>query len=683
MTLGASVIQPIVRRIIALAPSALGVGDAAVDGVREPAGPRIVQAVVSGSAVLIHAAFYAGTGRTGFLWVTIFSALHLLVGIPLSIRMAQVSTNLAAWGSFASILVASILTGDPITLLAWFPLLIITNLLYLETIGGIRNAVAMTLVAGTFYVVMVNTSDQLFDGALARSYLAASLFMWVMAWTAYSLAIGSAVNRRTSDVHAALHERDEAEARARSEAARLRAVLESAPIGLMLQSADQAFEYANGPALEMLGIREDELFATGTSTAMERSTFNRVEHEIVLAREQRQPFSIDFQTLGGRIVELRGRNVDLGRSWTTVTTLRDLTPERNAQRQIARLRTLVENSRTQMVVWNRSGRIVVANRMFREMWSPDQPVEGCLVTELVGDQIGPLVEMADLESESSFENEMTSPNGLPIWVDVSVADFPDPFDDEWLRSISIRDLTEVAVARRQLEELVAAKDQFIASVSHELRTPLTVVVGLAAELAEGPEHLSADDLQEYASMISSQANEVTAIVEDLLTMARGQAEVLTIHPQRVDLEAVVGDILDALPRDLTERVSWVPVSPQWVWGDPVRLRQIVRNLLTNADRHGGATIEVEVASGLLCVKDNGTPVPPEDRERIFAAYERVRQAPGRTDSVGLGLAVCRLLSRMMDGDVVYTHDGHQSVFTLTMPLVPADTNMTLMAEPHN
>ena len=679
MTLGWSVIQRIVRRLTALAPSALGDGDAAVDGVREPAGPRFVQAVVSGTAVVIHAAFYAGTGRTGFLWVAIFSALHLLVGIPLSIRVAQVSVNLAAWGSLFSMLVGSILTGDPITLLAWFPLLIITNLLYLDTIGGFRNAVAMTLVACVFYLVMVNTSDQLFDGALARSYLAASLFMWVLAWTAYSLAIGGAVNRRTSEVQAALHERDEAEARARSEATRLRAVLESAPIGLMLQGADQTFEYANGPALEMLGIREDELFATGTAKAMERSTFNRVAHEVALAWEQRQPFSIEFQTLGGRVVELRGRNIDLGRSWTTVTTLRDLTPERNAQRHIARLRTLVENSRTQMVVWNRSGRIVVANRVFRDMWSPDQPVEGRLVTEVVGDQIRPLVEMADLETENSLENEMTAPNGLPFWVDISVADFPDPFDDEWLRSISVRDLTEVAVARRQLEELVMAKDRFIASVSHELRTPLTVVVGLAAELAAGPEHLSAEELQEYASLISSQANEVTAIVEDLLTMARGQADVLTIHPQTVDLEAVVSDVIASLPRHMTDRVSWVPRSPQWVWADPVRLRQIVRNLLTNAHRHGGPAVEVEITSGRLCVKDNGTPVPPEDRERIFGAYEKIRHATGRTDSVGLGLAVCRLLSRMMDGDVRYTHDGYQAIFTLTMPRVRVDTPMTLTA----
>jgi len=72
-------------------------------------------------------------------------------------------------------------------------------------------------------------------------------------------------------------------------------------------------------------------------------------------------------------------------------------------------------------------------------------------------------------------------------------------------------------------------------------------------------------------------------------------------------------------------------------------------------------------------------VPPEDRERIFGAYEKIRHATGRTDSVGLGLAVCRLLSRMMDGDVRYTHDGYQAIFTLTMPRVRVDTPMTLTA----
>jgi signal transduction histidine kinase len=276
--------------------------------------------------------------------------------------------------------------------------------------------------------------------------------------------------------------------------------------------------------------------------------------------------------------------------------------------------------------------------------------------------------MPDLHEEQTYEREFVSPGGDAIWVNISVADFPDPFDDEWLRSISVRDLTEVAHARRQLEQLVVSKDRFIASVSHELRTPLTVVVGLAAELADRPERLSIEEVREFASLICSQANDVTAIVEDLLTMARAQAGALTVNCQRIDLEAVVGEVVSSLPSDAVKRVSWTPRNPEWVWVDPIRLRQIIRNLVTNAERHGGNVIKVEIRRGALLVKDDGPPLPLEDRERIFEAYEQIGRPTSRTDSVGLGLAVCRLLSRLMNGDVAYSHDGSHSIFTLTLPI---------------
>jgi PAS domain S-box-containing protein len=369
--------------------------------------------------------------------------------------------------------------------------------------------------------------------------------------------------------------------------------------------------------------------------------------------------------MGGRTVELRGRHVDLGDTWTTVNTLRDLTPERHAQRHIARLRTLVENSQTHMVVWNRLGEIVIANRAFRDLWSPDRSVEGRLVTDVVGEQIRTLVEMPDLYEGRSFEREVVGPDGRRLWADITVADFPDPFDDEWLRSMSVRDLTEVAYARRQLEELVVSKDRFIASVSHELRTPLTVVVGLAAELAVDPSRFTVEEIKEFAALIASQATDVTSIVEDLLTVARAQAGVLTVNCQRIDLVELVSDVLASLPSGLSTKVKWFPPPADWVWADPIRLRQIVRNLVVNADRHGGPTIEVETQNRCLLVKDDGQPLPDEDREKIFEPYVMSRE-PGRTDSVGLGLAVCRLLSRLMDGDVSYSHDGSQAIFTLTL-----------------
>ena len=197
MVPGGSLTDRVVRRVIGLAPSALGDSPPALD-VSDPSGPRFVERVAAVTSAVVHAGLYAGTGRSGFLWVAIVSGLYVLVGIPLVLRLASISPNLATWANLATSLVMSIVMGDPITLLAVLPLLVIANLLFLDSTSGVRNAVLMTLVASTFFVVMVNTSDRLFDASLARSYMAATLLMWLFTSAAFSLAIGGAVNRQVS-----------------------------------------------------------------------------------------------------------------------------------------------------------------------------------------------------------------------------------------------------------------------------------------------------------------------------------------------------------------------------------------------------------------------------------------------------------------------------------------------------
>jgi PAS domain S-box-containing protein len=659
--------QRLVSRLIRLAPSSLGAGPAAVDGVSDPSGPRIVQMAVAGSGVIVHVALFGLTGRQSFAWVAGLCAVYLVVGVPLVIKMGNASPSLATWSDLATMVVLSTIMGDPVTLLAWFPLLIVANLIYEDSADAVRNSLGMVVVTAGYSVLMVNFSGRLFDADLTRLYLGMTLVMWLVSATVYALAIGGAVNRRDLLVEDALGQRDVAEGRARTEASRFRAFLEEAPIGLLVQDFDGTFEYANAPALEMLGLDLDELQAGGAALAMDPNTRDRVETEIRIARDTNKPFIIEHRTLTGRVLELRGRHVHLDGRYTTLTTLRDLTPERHAHQHIARLRTLVESSETHMVVWDEDGTIVIANRVFRQVWFGGRAATGRSIIDVIGEQIQPFVEMRRLSSERMYERSVETPDGQSVFVSMSVADFRDPFDGGWLRALTARDLTEVALARRQLEELVANKDQFIASVSHELRTPLTVVVGLAAELANDPEALSASEVVEFASLIASQANEVASLVEDLLTMARAEAGVLSIASRDIELQTTVGDVLAGLPTDLTSRVTWHRSGSASVHADPVRVRQIVRNLVTNAGRHGGPSILVEVESGMVRVSDDGPAVPPSERERMFQAYERVHDQTGTPDSVGLGLTVCRRLSRLMGGDVTYQHDGSRSVFVLSLP----------------
>ncbi len=657
---------PILRRVLRFLPDSLDIGPPAVDGVSDPTGPRTVQIVVAGSGIVIHVGMYFVSGRSAFLYVALVVAGYLAT-VPFSDRMAQISPAVATWWDLVALIIGASLLGDPVFLIAWFPLVIIANLFYLGSIAAIRNSLAMVAVTAVYFPVMTAISDRLFDAETMRTYLGATLLMWACAAVVYALAVGGAVTRRELVITDAFGQRDVAEARARAEASRLRAVLEEAPIGLLVQGGDGAFVYANAPALEMLDLTMNELQALGAVAAMDPATRDEVETEIVNARTAGKPFRSEYRTLAGRILELRGRHVDLDGSFTTITTLRDLTPEREADRHIQRLRTLVEHSSMHMVMFDEGGAIVVANRGFREFWTKGRPVAGRSVLDVVGEQMRPFVEMPRLDSERMYEREVTAPNGEKLWIAMSVADFRDPFDGAWLRSVSARDLTEVAHARRQLEKLVADKDQFIASVSHELRTPLTVVVGLAAELADDASRWSPDEITEFASLIVGQANEVASLVEDLLTMARADAGVLSVNPETVDLRSVMESVNQGLPVNLANRVWLRPGISSVVSADPVRLRQILRNLITNAVRYGGPVVEVEIRPGAVLVCDNGPPVPVDDRDKMFQAYERVHHQSGTPDSVGLGLTVCRRLSQLMGGDVVYDHDGSWSIFTVSLP----------------
>ncbi len=221
-----------------------------------------------------------------------------------------------------------------------------------------------------------------------------------------------------------------------------------------------------------------------------------------------------------------------------------------------------------------------------------------------------------------------------------------------------------------LEHLIEAKGEFIATVSHELRTPLTAVMGFADLLQESGAELTPSDRAQMLAAIAEQSEEVSAIVEDLLVAARTDIGELTVAAVPVSMRAQTAQVLETL--DQNKSIAVHGQAPKAL-GDPARVRQILCNLFTNARRYGGEHVSVELGSdsddqALLVVTDDGGPIPVEDRERIFEAYQRAHHQPGRTGSIGLGLAVSRRLARLMGGDLTYRHQNGQSIFELSLPI---------------
>ena len=232
------------------------------------------------------------------------------------------------------------------------------------------------------------------------------------------------------------------------------------------------------------------------------------------------------------------------------------------------------------------------------------------------------------------------------------------------------DVTARTQANDRLRQLVRSKDEFVATVSHELRTPLTAVVGFAHELRDGLSRLSEEEVETFAGLIGDQAVEVSDLVEDLLVVSRMELDEVTVVRDAIDLWEQVDAVLAARrlgSQVVTERDG----AEAKAFADPIRVRQIFRNLLTNADRHGGEHVTVRVVRRAetvsLYVIDDGEGVPEGDRSKIFEPYYRAHRAQGTTESVGLGLTVSRQLAHLMDGELSYTyHQGH-SFFELRLP----------------
>jgi two-component system sensor histidine kinase MtrB len=216
---------------------------------------------------------------------------------------------------------------------------------------------------------------------------------------------------------------------------------------------------------------------------------------------------------------------------------------------------------------------------------------------------------------------------------------------------------------------IASRDDLIRSVSHELRTPLTAVLGYAELL--GSNDLGSEDRIDMVNTIIREGRDLSNIVEDLLTRARSEAKTLEVAAVRVNLSAQVAQVLEGRTPHERSRMSHRPDETTIGTGDPARIRQIIRNLISNALKYGDGSVAIAMTAAPdqvgLEVRNPGPAVPIADRDRIFDPYHRAAGAGRNPGGLGLGLAISRELARMMGGDLRYRREGAESVFALTLP----------------
>jgi signal transduction histidine kinase len=227
--------------------------------------------------------------------------------------------------------------------------------------------------------------------------------------------------------------------------------------------------------------------------------------------------------------------------------------------------------------------------------------------------------------------------------------------------------TVFRLAIRRVSHAFAEQDrlrrQLMADVAHELRTPLAILQGRLEGLLDGVYPRDETHLAE----LLDETRHLSRLVEDLGTLAHADAGALELRKESVDLGELIREVTAALPRPVA--VS-LPADLPPLEADPVRLRQVLLNLLANALRHtpgtGSVAIGVETRGTrmLLRVRDTGCGIAPEDLPRIF---ERFQKGTGSQGS-GLGLAIARKLVLAHGGEIgIESEVGKGTVVTVSLP----------------
>lgn len=240
---------------------------------------------------------------------------------------------------------------------------------------------------------------------------------------------------------------------------------------------------------------------------------------------------------------------------------------------------------------------------------------------------------------------------------------------------------ELAKTRDEALRAAQVKSEFLASMSHEIRTPLNAIVGMAELLGETP--LNAEQSR-YLSVFQHAGDALLGLVDDILDFSRIEAGQLTLEnvvyePRHVVQQVIDIHALNAEESGIALGMRVVGEVPDLNRGDPVRLRQALLNLVSNALKftdQGAVTVTISNADGTLqfAVSDTGIGIPEDKLQAIFERFTQLDgSATRRFGGAGLGLALCSRLVAAMGGSIdCESQVGTGSVFTLRLPLLPVD-----------
>jgi len=482
---------------------------------------------------------------------------------------------------------------------------------------------------------------------------------------------------------------------------RLEAVIDSAPIGIAVISADELrFELANARWMDFasrFGKISPETKVPGLRVSEVVPGFEKAVRMVAESGETRIDEAYEIATrptpiyINRVISAVRGRFSGITQSLTVL--VQDVTEQVRAKREIealaqmmaersARLDSILGSMTDGLWVFDATAHVVDVNQSALTMFGLGSRMEAIENASFANFVIrypdGRPVPADDLPQARALRGQ-TVPDYLAMGrhlitgkdEDISFAAAPIESNGIVGAVLVIRDITA-------LQELDRKKDEFLSVASHELRTPLTTIKGYTQLLAQTVDDLGSAERATYLTAVLGEIDRMMGLISELLDVSRIETNRLQIHPQSIKWVEFLERRASAFRvQNPARSIVFEPdVDETIVVADPDRMRQVVDNLLSNALKYSSETARIEVfvkvqdGQMLTSVADEGIGIPRDEIPKLFERFHRARNVSSRYyGGLGLGLYIARAIVEAHRGSIsVESEEGRGSRFTIRLPL---------------
>jgi len=481
---------------------------------------------------------------------------------------------------------------------------------------------------------------------------------------------------------------------------RYRALIENLPQRIFLKDSNSLYLSCNSSFARELGLEPTEVFGkTDYDLFPAPLAQKRLEDDArVLAagvpEERDEQRERDHAWVSKALIPLKD---DSGRIYGLLGVLTDITSRKRAEEQLkeseVRFRTTFEQAAVGICHISLGGGLIRINRRFCEIlgYSQDellgQPIEGLIYPEDLAPERNNMELLLTRKIDNySMEMRQLRKDASVVWVNLSMSLVRNPQGEPKYFTGVIEDVTakRETEALRQERDLVQASSramsQFLANMSHEIRTPMNAVIGLG-RLALKTE-LSPKQ-RDYLEKICSASRNLLEIINDILDFSKIEAGRIELERIDFSLDEVLKTVSDlfgnkAQEKGIGYRVQLSPELPATLLGDPLRLAQVLNNLIGNAVKFtekGEVVVDIRPASQgggevavHFTVRDTGVGLSPEQMEKIFIPFTQADSSTTRRyGGTGLGLSISSQLVELMGGGLgVESAPGAGSSFSFTV-----------------